>query len=328
MKKFILFAALAICSLTFSQTIRYVDNNEGAPNNPPHNYTSLQAAIDASASGDIIYVQPSPNNYGNISMKKPLTIYGPGHSPELAPVYANVEYINFNQGNSSGSKISGLRVVYVDLQNTTYENHDVIFTNNRIFVVLGNSQTSKANNAFFAGNVFVGGGSGEIQPYNSQNWVFTNNIIEQSSIGSNSSVFSLANSSTIVNNNIILTRQNGDTNGQIRFFANCSSTQFKNNIFIFTGNNVTDFTTLGSNTGLDFQNNLTYSVTSNLDPLSGSNNINDTDPQFVSFNPSVSVLNTANDFHFQGGSPGINAGSDGNDLGVYNGNFPFNMRGY
>ncbi len=331
MKKLFFFVVvLGIAGFTVqAQSVFYVDNNQGSPvNNAQNNYTSVQAAVNAAAAGDIIYIQPSPNSYGDIQMTKPLTIYGIGHNPELnAGQVASVSNILFRYANASGSKISGLNIVGIYLDNGTYDNHDVVITNNRITYILGNPTTGKANNVIISGNFFYHSSS-PLDNYNSQNWVISNNTFSRPNTYWGYDMFYRLNNTTILNNNIILSRQNGDANQRVQLFNSCSGTQISNNIFIFVGNAVIDFTTLGSNSALNFQNNLTYSVNTTLNPLSGSNNIDDTNPNFVSFNPANELNFATNDYHFQAGSPAIGAGADANDLGVENGNFPFSIRGY
>lgn len=330
-KLFFLVVVLATVSFTLqAQSVFYVDNNQGAPNDPANNnYNSVQTAVNAATAGDVIYIQPSPNNYGDINMTKPLTIYGIGHNPELnAGQRAIVQNILFRSADASGSKISGLDIQGIYLDNTTYNNHDVIIENNRLVQIQGNSQTGKANRAIISGNFFYHASTHAIYNYNSQDWVITNNTFSRPNSYWGYTLFNLLNNTTILNNNIILSRQNGDTNQRVQLFTNCNGTQISNNIFIFVGNAVIDFTTLGTNSALNFQNNLTYSINTSLNPLAGSGNIDDTDPLFVSFNPAAELNNPGNDYHFQAGSPAIGTGSDLKDLGVENGNFPFSVRGY
>ncbi|MDH7911286.1 right-handed parallel beta-helix repeat-containing protein [Winogradskyella sp. SYSU M77433] len=324
MKKISLLIALLISAIVSAQTVYTVDNNEGSA----AAYTSVQAAINDASAGDIIYIQPSPNGYGDIQMTKTLTIYGLGHNPELNNgLVATVSNILFRYADASGSKISGLNINGIYLDNTTYNNHNVVITNNKIYRILGNSTTVRANNTIISGNYIQHNSNNAIDIYNSQNWIISNNIIEQYNTVSTYSLFNRFNVSSTFNNNVVLTRQNGDSTQSIRMFHNCSGALVSNNIFLFTGNSVTNMN-LGTNSGLDFQNNLTYSYNATFDPLSGTNNIDDTDPQFTAFNQNTSLNSTSNDFEIQSGSPAEGAGTDGNDLGVFNGNFPFSLRGY
>ncbi|WP_299556289.1 hypothetical protein [Seonamhaeicola sp.] len=314
----------SICTTIQAQNVLIVDNNQGSG----AQYTTLQTAVDAANPDDIIYIQPSPNSYGDVYMKKPLKIYGIGHNPQLnAGQYARVSSVLFRNANASGSQISGLYISNIYLDDTNYSNHDIVITNNRLYTVYGNSHTGRANNVIISGNFFYHNSSRALDNYNSQNWIISNNTFSRPNSYWGYDIFYRLNSSTIFNNNIILSRQAGDSNGAITLFNSCSGTQLTNNIFIFTGNNVENFN-LGGNSALNFQHNLTYSYNSTLDALSGTNNINNTDPQFVAFNPNTSLNSTANDYHIQGGSPAEDAGTDGNDLGVFNGAYPFSLRGY
>ena len=328
MKKLLLFVVLlAVAGFTINaQTVRYVDNNTGAPSNSGLNYTSVQAAVDASSAGDIIYVQPSPNNYGNINMSKTLHIYGLGHNPELnAGQYALFQDIHFN-ANASNSTISGLNVNDFYLSYTG-NNNGVVISNNRIRqAVRGGSNNAYSADIVISGNYFTHNSTYHIDQYGAQNWIINNNTFDRSGTNAAWNIFNRLNNTAVLNNNIILSRQNGDGNQSVNVFNACNGVQISNNIFIFTGNNVANMNHGGSS-ALTFNNNLTYSVTTALDALGGTN-IDDTDPLFTLFNPNNSLNNLTHDYTFQGGSPALNAGADGNDLGVMNGGFPFNLRGY
>jgi hypothetical protein len=324
MKKSLLSIAMLFAITFHAQSVLTVDNNEGSG----AEFTSLQAAIDAATAGDIIYVQPSPNSYGNINMTKSVNIYGLGYTPQLnSGVNAYVPNIYFRSAHASGSKISGLNITSIYLDNATFNNHNVVITNNRFVYIGGNSSTTKSNNCIISGNYIRNANFSAIDTYNSQNWIISNNIIEQPNGGATWATFKRFNSSINFNNNIFLSRQNGDTNGSIDVFENCNGTSITNNIFLFTTSSVANMN-LGSNNALSYQNNLTYSYNSTLDALSGSNNIDNSDPQFVNFNQNAALNTTANNYQIQTGSPAENAGTDGNDLGIFNGNFPFNLRGY
>jgi hypothetical protein len=307
-----------------AQTTYVVDNNQGAG----AQFTSVDAAIAAATAGDIIYVQPSPNSYGSITITKQITLYGIGYNPELnTGQHATLETISFN-GTTSGTKISGFHLNNIFFSGTGVHLNTIITNNRFTGLVEGATNTSDANNVVIQGNSFyTTGGQLSIDVISSQNWVISNNIVQQQIAGYNWRSFSRFNSSTVFNNNIIKTIQNGDANGSIIIFKNCTGALISNNIFLFTGTGVTNMNG-GANSSLNFQNNLTYSYNTTLDILSGTNNIDNTDPLFVSFAQNNNLNNTTNDFHFQAASSAKAAGTDGFDLGVYNGGFPFNLRGY
>lgn len=329
MKKLSLFfvlLALAVFTIQ-AQTVRYVDNNQGAPTAANLNYTTVQAAINASTPGDIIYIQPSPNSYGNVSVDRIINLYGLGHNPELnAGQNAFISNITFS-GPASGTLITGLNITNINL-NTNQVNHGIVITNNFINgTITGYSNTDRTNDIVISGNYFSHNSTNHINNNNGgQNWIIANNIFYRSGSNFGWNIVTNLNNTTIFNNNIVLSRQIGDGNQSIDVFSNSDGTQISNNIFIFTGTSVVNMN-LGSNTNLSFNNNLTYSVITAFETLGGTN-IDDTDPQFVSFDPNNALGNPSHDFNIQGGSPAENAGSDGNDLGVMNGAYPFDIRGY
>lgn len=317
--------ALVFLTTLFSyiqaQTTHVVDNNEGSGSA----FTSLQAAIDAATAGDIIYVQPSPNSYGNIDMTKPLTIYGLGHRPELnSGTLAYVNDARFS-GNASGSKLSGLFINRVYLTYGGVTNHDVVLKDNRIAQIYGNSNTSLANNLIITGNFFYTNAASAIDTYNSQNWVITHNLFQRQSDYFDYQLFYRFNASTIFNNNIILTPQNGNGDQLVRLFRDSSGTQINNCIFLFRGTNVINFDTGDSVT---YNNCLTYSLNTTMNAISGNDNIDNQAPLFTNFDINSNLNSTNQDYTIASGSPAENAGNDGNDLGVENGSYPFSIRGY
>ncbi len=93
----------------FSQTIRRVNNNPGVTG--ANIYATIQAAHDAASSGDIIYVEPSPTEYGGLTSTKQLTIIGPGYylNPATSQNARTSQPIIFSTG-SGGSTLMGLEV--------------------------------------------------------------------------------------------------------------------------------------------------------------------------------------------------------------------------
>jgi hypothetical protein len=79
-------------------------------------YFTLQGAIDSVAAGSVLYLFPSPNSYGSVTLQKKLSIFGTGYmldqnsepaaSPNTSGVTLNA--INFKPG-SNNSYIDGLQ---------------------------------------------------------------------------------------------------------------------------------------------------------------------------------------------------------------------------
>ena len=98
-------------------------------------FATLQAAHDAAASGDVIYLEPSSLSYGDLVCVKPLTIIGNGYlhaerSPLLTadPRPSLVDNVSFRLG-SAGSRITGVTVNNLLLVNAT----NIAVERNRIF---------------------------------------------------------------------------------------------------------------------------------------------------------------------------------------------------
>jgi hypothetical protein len=106
--------AIFLSTTAYTQTIRRV-NNTGIPLGT-NMYSTLQAAHNAAASGDIIYIEGSGAYYDGATITKRLTIIGPGYLlAENYPNFADVRpaefafpnnVINFNAG-SEGSILTG-----------------------------------------------------------------------------------------------------------------------------------------------------------------------------------------------------------------------------
>ena len=89
MKQFLIFLLTGLCVNIYA-TVRTVSNNPSTI----AQFNTIQAAVNASSSGDTIYVQGSPTRYGGFSIQdKRLTIIGPGWYPaqNFQPFKATIE---------------------------------------------------------------------------------------------------------------------------------------------------------------------------------------------------------------------------------------------
>ena len=102
----------------------------------------------------------------------------------------------------------------------------------------------------------------------------------------------------------------------------------ENNIFygmnIIPENEYNDLDTLSYSINLN--NNITYlspqDLTANSWFAIGTNNV-DSDPMFVDYPVDGAEFSIEHDYNLQAGSPGIDAGVNGEDLGIYDGMYPF-----
>ncbi len=100
-------------------TVWTVDSN---PGNHAANFTDVQAAHDAAADGDTIYISGYSGYYANVTITKRLYIFGPGYflnenDSTQANVYAaTLSIVRFDPG-SENSEITGCRLaahIYTD----------------------------------------------------------------------------------------------------------------------------------------------------------------------------------------------------------------------
>ncbi len=305
-----------------------VDNTPGSGADT----TSLQGCIDQKASaGDTIILMPSHIGYGGLNLYKKIFLYSRSHSnnnldKDRSATLSSV-YIATSGGNSgAGSTFKGLRVTggfNINVNNIHIQN-----------CYIGGTNYIYQSNALIEGCVF------ELQYYemiyfttSSNNNILAHNYISKyltnvSMTGPSYAVFEGGNSSNLLLNNNIFEISSGSSvsGGGIVFFRN-SYLKIYNNILWSNVTNRTRFDTLSS--GPAFKNNLTYSVNSNPNNLSGTGNINDSLPVFEtnftsSFLPSY---RTTNDMRLKSTSPGRNRGTDSTDVGLYGGNYKFSITG-
>ncbi len=120
MRTIIVFSVLYLaCLVAGAQTIRRVNNNPGVTG--VNVYSSAQAAHDAAAANDILLIEPSDTDYGDLILTKPLKIYGNGYfldvNTELRADDRNSEFssIKFSTG-SDGAEVYGIvasSVIYI-----------------------------------------------------------------------------------------------------------------------------------------------------------------------------------------------------------------------
>ena len=310
----------------FAQTTWTVDNRPGTT----AQFTSVQAAHDAAAAGDFIYVHPSPNSYGSLVIRKKINLRGIGHNPELVngeSAFLSTIQLSRNTTeatSSSNSSISGLNITTIlDGNEAAFLN--VLIQNNRISYL----NFYQAYNFIIQGNVFdsTSGFSIFFNTASHANNIISHNIFNM--VSNTSPTFAIFNNliaSDNVSNNLIVMNSNGATN---TFFNNCINPTVNNNIFAL-GNTAVISSITTNNSTINFQNCLTFDYGGQtIVALLGTNNQNNTNPQFTAIgSPANPAFDYAKNYKLAAGSPAINAGTDGSNLGIYGQGFLFQMRGY
>lgn len=326
-----------------AQTTWVADNNVGAPTGP-NVFTTLQAAVNAAAAGDIVQVQPSPITYGSVSINKQLTFMGIGFALDKdIPLLSRVSdiYLRNNTDNSSdasGTIIKGLIANYIHLaykgtapfftiQNILIQNCQINYLYNwtsttygyidglevrDCYIVQTVTTYRHTDNAIFRNNLIIG----DMVFYAATTG---NNIISNNILYGGIYHASVTSPISILHNNFI-----GQKGTETAFVTKLESSIISNNIFYgSTPSIATGGTTSAEFEANSFSNNLVYETGDDTMPPTGglgntgTGNIVAT-PSFVN----VQLLNTwssAYDFTLDTGSLALLAGSDGTDIGISGG---------
>jgi hypothetical protein len=313
MKKLLL-AGLAMscfCPMLMAKTIT-VSNNP----NSPGQYRRLDSAILAASSGDLILVSGSATDYataagGTITINKPLTLYGQGYDPRNDQALASIMSSVHITVAGAGSTIEGFSIT-----SQIYEDPG---TNNIVI--------SRCNiGAMWSGSCYCDGIAGN-------NYDVSENIIGYIAIAANVSGIMIQNNiftgsiggQTTSSNIMITNNYFAGTTGINGVYAGLYNATINNNIFYYKSTSTSAATANATN--CSFNNNIYFNST-NANPFgigtnnnTGSGNIN-ANPDFVSITFTSASVTRADNFNLQAASPGINAGTDGTNIGLSGGSIP------
>ncbi len=335
MKKLIVCCMLWLAgSSLLAQTLLIANNNAGATTgtNVFTGSTALQDAIAAAAAGDIIYVVPSINNYGDITIDKSLTLFGIGIRPQRDNNnYSTVRdvYITASNVRVSGLEViryaNGFRLGAVGINSLD----GILIENCRFRSYITDASSTQVSNLIIRNNIFYEfGGSITINNSPSVNSTFvSNNIILHTGSGRSIDVTN------------VTFQYNLFAGNQELFFFDANNCVFDHNIFYGVRVDAAAFVTVTNNA---WNYNLAYgassdayhvfvsgvdgnTTTGNLESVSGS-----FDPMFTNFPLGSGTWDNSFDFTLQTGSPAL-AGSVDNptteDMGPSGGPNPFDADG-
>ncbi|NDA64749.1 MAG: hypothetical protein EBX50_22380, partial [Chitinophagia bacterium] len=290
-------------------------------------FTTIQAAQNAAAAGDTLYIHGSLTQYTGGTIEKQLVIIGEGALPnknfKFIPQIAGLTF-GFNANNtvsSSGSKIYGCAlgiIIGTNSAATQAVNNITIQRCNMNNLIFSGYQSSPNTGLLISNNVinYITAG------------VIANSVIRNNIVISVSYVGDQSTSAWVFTNNIVL-----------GYFAFNQYATVTNNIFYRATSNADNlylqnnaYCTISKNLYLDATGSTTITPSDIVyGTNNGGNNILNQDPFFV--NPDVNIISysftyptdadpTAN-FRLQANSPAIGYGTDGTDLGIYGGAVPF-----
>ena len=317
MKKTITIIVTLFATILLQATVRTVSN---VPSTLAQ-YNTIQAAIDASSTGDTVYVHGSPNLYSSFTINgKKITVIGPGWSPDKnLPFTATVNGMTLTGGASAnGTEIQGLVITStVDINTNHPDNLRFIrnyMTQSQTFYISQGSTTY--NGYLLEGNIFDNAQILATSSSTYQNFLFQNNYFYESACCINGNIHGFVNSvNVLINHNLFF----GPASGVRDVFnSNCRFLTITNNVFV-RRNAATN------NSSSTFNNNITYypaGSTAPADPwtlngnINSGGNVSNQDPQMVSQSAvNAGTNNALNDFTIAAG-PANNSGSDGKDMGL------------
>jgi hypothetical protein len=308
-------------------TVRTVSNNPSTLGE----FSTIQDAIDASASGDTVYVYGSPNTYAQFNIfDKKIAIIGPGWAPDKNLAHqAIVNGCNIRNspagGSPDGSELQGLVFVNTVTLSRNAVSGDLPVSDLRIIRCQFNSSVTfdlASTNILFEGNVFYNtvnfnGGA------TYQNFLFQNNLFFLAVCCLSYQINGLTNSVNVhFDHNLFYSSNNNNGNTASIFVTNCRFLTFTNNIFnqanagiavsssTFTNNLTNNLSLNGANA---VSNATPWLVNGNVD---GTGNISNQNPQMAD-QVQITAGNGSPllDFAIAAG-PANNSGTDGKDLGL------------
>lgn len=346
MKQFLLFTAFMLLATASLKATTWTVSNDPVT---PAQYSDLQTCVDNAGPGDTILVYPSrlngtsPVDYGSIDISIPLVLIGGGAwfdnglttSSEKKTTYVSTISLKQNSSalSASGTKIYGLSIHTLNFNagftGSTYTTgglNSILVENCKISSVNFTRNASYVEKTFKNDTIRNCIITNNIHLENTKNYSFngsnkfnnvyiTNNIFDGSTITAyiDNTVNTNYLDSVYVRNNIFINRTSNT-------FDKVPHLVVENNIFFGAEPSVAS-----TPSGVTFNNNITYNTTASLPGTGnvGSGNLNATFPKFENYNISSGAFQCGQDFSLQSGSPALNAGTDGSDIGLTGGMSPF-----
>ncbi len=324
MKSLITSIALLFVTLNVFATVWMVDNNSNRPSSA-NIFATFAEAHTAATAGDTILVIPSTASYGAVNISKGIVVLGIGFNPDKdSQLKSNFTSITINNGVSDVT-ISGIvaSAISIGHNSAASTQSNILIEKCNLNYVQNSSTIQNLTNILIRQNFIQLLNNGTVQFYfrasTQSNIIISNNIF--SFVGTSAYGPWVTTGGVIFDHNTFV----GTSNGQTAFYQ-LVSCMVSNNIFYGKALSSTSATS----SAVTFLNNLVFGLTDNS-IISGSGftltgNLESADPLFVNM-AEIGPYDFAKDFALNTGSPAINAGSDGTDLGIYGGSTPYKNSG-
>ena len=297
MKTFILIISLSLLSFFAHAKIWRVNNVPGIT----ADFTTAQAAHDGANANDTIYLESSPNPYGNLITSKKLTWIGLGYFLAQNPglqFHSNAGTLNdITVNTGSDGSVFEINMLF----NTLYINSCANITFKRCYLRGSIYMINTVNHVTITESYLdLGNGALQVAPSPSSQFgfTFTNNIMVINYVGINANSYQVT-----FNNNTVIT--NGGGNSYV-----IDNATVANNIFYNTA--------VGSLYDAGYPSNVTNNLwtgTTNAGFVGSNGNIYASDPN------TVFVFNSSPDgkYKLAAGSPATGTGAGNVDMGAYGG---------
>ena len=279
----------------------------------PEFYLQVDDAIINSFDGDTIYI---PGGSWNITqpINNRLHLIGVGYHPDSTHATFQTTLIG-NLQLQAGSSYSSVTGIYLNGSIYNIDNPVIFFTASRCHFSNGITLNQLCSDFAFYENIIDGYLTVNSDPDTLFNFSFFNNIINAIFSNNQRAVFF----NSVFRNNVFL-------NGTSCFYGCypciiCSFSVIENNVFKGISSGYGASLLSGASNSI-FNNNLfvegiTFPLATNV----GSNNLSVQDPNSIFINGYLAILEC--DYHLQSNCPGKNSGTDGTDIGIYGGSFPW-----
>lgn len=329
---------------SIAQTTYVVDQNTNAPTGD-HVFNDLQTCIDNASNGDMIHIIPAVDHYGDVLLDKELHLVGAGWVPDnQSGMISKVNSISFSANESNGSTLNGLVITKTSDYPVTFGElnapldtlKNIEIYNCKIPGIL-QRDNCPLKNVTLRNNIFATLYSTTGYPSIlfsvvdgfTSNLLITNNIINVNYANGNIRAGISAANQTVITNNMFCSRQ------AFYIFFDIKNSFITNNVFY--GASAYSFkygSTEGVNYNNVYSNNLSYACelynrcdipppSTHNPPNTGGGNLVNTDPLLEYIEDSW-IWDVKYSLTLLEYSPLEDAGTDGTDIGVTGGRYPFN----
>ena len=290
LKNSIILLALVLVSATATAQLRFVVQNAGGATV----YESFASALAASQQGDTLYLPGGTFNIANATIDKKITMIGVGHYPAYTQPTNRTELtgnINLLAGADSsqfhGFYLTGNFMWGTSAVNQMVNKITISRCNVNAIALSSGGNPSTSEQILISENVVRGAIVGR----------YAQNVLIEKNIVYNISYF---NNNVLINNNVVFTND-----FCLDYITSCT---VQNNVIVGGAGSYL-FYNSSANT---VQNNLFVNTYAE-----GSGNIDKQSLESIFVNYSGGAFSYEHDFHLKETSPGKNAGTDGNDIGIY-----------